>query len=213
MSAERHPSRSPQDDGSVPGLPREEGEDRRYAGHKADGSVAPRPSARASEDAASRERSVGGAAANAEWFQEQAEPGPIAPHSPPSTPEINPRCSGPVVEPAVQNRVVLLTDGVLHQQQPSRRRRHPGEQIQHQQLSISPLPGNADQTAQGRIITLTISSRGIQTHEKEAPFACTQAAPQPPAVTAIATEGRFRPRAVADSAQGCVRWRDHRQRG
>ena len=143
----------------------------------------------------------------------QLSPVPSRPIRPPSTPEINPRCSGPVVEPAVQDRVVLLTDGVLHPQQSRRRRRHPGEQIQHQQLPISPLPGEADQTAQGRIITLAISSRGIQTHEKEAPFAGTQAAPQPPAVTAIAAEGRFRPRAVADSAQGCVRWRDHRRRG
>ncbi len=121
----------------------------------------------------------------------QLSPVPSRPIRPPSTPEINPRCSGPVVEPAVQDRVVLLTDGVLHPQQRRRRRRHPGEQIQHQQLPISPLPGEADQTAQGRIITLAISSRGIQTHEKQAPFSSIQAAPQPPAVTAIATEGRF----------------------
>ena len=143
----------------------------------------------------------------------QPSPVPSRPIRPPSTPKIDSKCLGPVVEPAFQDRIVLLTDGILHPQQRRRRRRHPGEQIQHQQLPISPLPGEADQTTQGRIITLSICSRGIQTHEKQAPLARTQAAPQPPAITAIAAEGHFRHRDVGVSAQGCVRWLDHRRRG
>ena len=143
----------------------------------------------------------------------QLSPVPSRSIRPPSTPEIDPRGPGPVVEPAVQDRVVQPSDGVLDPEQRRRRRRHPGEQIQHQQLPISPMPGEADQTAQGRVIVLAICSRGIQTHEKQTPFARTQAAPQPPAVAAIAAEGRFRRRAVGDRAQGCVRSRDHRRRG
>ena len=130
----------------------------------------------------------------------------------PATPEIPVLQLGPAVAPLQQDGIPPAAHGINTAKQSSRRRADASEQIDHHQGVITPVSGKTEKTPQRRVITTSISSRGVQPQKQKRPFTGPPAPGQRPAIFSVLTEAGFRPRDEPDRAAGFADSPVHLQR-